>query len=718
MGPRFLSVFLLFSLPAAFAQSSFNGRCQVTSTPIQVRYEGATERLGDVTLLCTGAAPGTMLTGNLTLYFPVAVTNRIDLNNQTRDAVLSIDTGSGFAPSAIPGLVSLNSISFNGLNFAAPIGSINLKISGVRGAVNNLVPVPPTQDNLKQIKQIQVLASISSPLLLNQATVIVGYMAGGLTATLYSTGITCYGSPAPATSPFALSDLFAAGTALASTRLTEGFASAFETRQPGSDNGARFLVKYSGFPANSHLYIPDAVAGSDALVPTAGGDLDAPQAVGKYVPGSNTLVLVRVNGADSTGSGGYAVFPPQGSGPQSLNSVSEVPLTNGSGYAVYEVADANPSVMESAQFPTFFVIPNVTSPATASESVSLAPVSGAGFASATAPIVRFAAFSPLTDCSALADCNAKYFPKLFVDASSIQIGAIANSKTMTTQPGYIPIRNASGGLLAWSVVLSYQTGSGWLFVDYSSGLNNGSVRVWSDATNLGPGTYQATVTINAGSAGSQTIPLTLTVASAPPPPPPPPPAVTVSQVQNAATLTQTPLVAGSLATVIGSHLGGKSVSVTFDGAAATLLYTSDTQINLQVPLSLSGKTQSSLVVTADGSSSTPVMVTLAPAWPAIFANGVLNGDNSVNGPGAPTKAGDVLQIFATGIPSGVTVSAQIGDQKNLVPVYSGDAPGLTGVQQVNVAVPDGASGAALLILCATPPGGQAYCSTGYQVVLR
>ena len=707
MGPRFLSVFLLFSLPAAFAQSSFNGRCQVTSTPIQVRYEGLTERFGDIVLVCSGAAPGTMLTGNVTLYFPVAITNRIDANSQTRDAVLSVDTGSGFAPSSIAGLVAQNSISFNGLSFAAPTGSINLKVSGVRGAVSNLGKIPQTQ----------VVASISSPLLVNQASVIVGYTAGGLTATLYSTGITCYGSPAPATSPFALSDLLAAGTGFASTRLTEGFASAFETRQPGSDNGVRVLVKYSGFPANSHLYIPDAVAGSDALVPTAGGDLDAPPAVGQYVPGSNTLVLVRVNGADSTGAGGYAVFPPQGSGPQLLNSVSEVPLTNGSGYAVYEVADANPSVMESAQFPTFFVIPNVTSPAIASESVSLAPVSGAGTASATAPIVRFIANNPPTDCSALADCNAKYFPKLFVDANSIQIGAIANSKTMTTQPGYIPIRNASGGLLAWSVILSYQTGSGWLFVDYSSGLNNGSVRVWSDATNLGPGTYQATVTINAGSAGSQTIPLTLTVAPAPPPPPPPP-AVTVSQVLNAATLAQTPLVAGSLATVMGSHLSGKSVSVTFDGAPATLLYNSDTQINLQVPVSLSGKTQSSLVVTADGSSSAPVMVMLAPAWPAIFANGVLNGDNSVNGPGAPTKAADVLQIFATGIPSGVTVAAQIGDQKNLVPVYSGDAPGLTGVQQVNVAVPSGLGAAASLILCATPPGGQAYCSTGYQLVLR
>ncbi|HTS62940.1 MAG TPA: IPT/TIG domain-containing protein [Candidatus Acidoferrales bacterium] len=705
MGPRFSSAFLFFLLPAAFAQSSFNGRCQVTSVPIQVRGEGLTERLGDINLQCSGAAPGTVLSGNVIVYLPVAVTNRVDANNVAQDAVIYVDTSSSIATAAVPGLVSANSVSFNGLNFPAPNGSINLKISGIRGAVSSMGLAP----------QLPVTASVSSPLLANQAQVPVGYTQGGLTATLYSTGITCYGSAAPST--LTLSNLFTTGTAFASTRLTEGFASAFQAKQAGADNGVRFLVKYSGFPSNAHIYIPDAVAGSDAAVPTAGGDLGFPQAVGQYVPGSNTLVLVRVSGADATGAGGLPVFPPQGSGPQLLDSASEVTLTSGAGYAVYEVADANPAVMETAQFPTFFAIPNVTAPAVASESVSLAPVSGTASASQTAPVVRFLAVNPPTDCTTLTDCNAPYFPKLFVDASSIQIGAIANSKTMTTQPGYIPIRNASGGLLAWNVVISYQTGSGWLYLDYPSGTGNGSVRVWSDATNLGAGAYQATVTINAGSAGSQTIPLTLTVAPAPPPPP----SVTVSQVLNAATLTQTPLVAGSLGTIMGSHLSGKNVSVTFDGAAAALLYTSDTQINFQAPASLASKTHSTLVVTADGNSSAPVTVTLSPAWPAIFPNGVLNQDNSPNGNGAgqhAAAAGDILQIFATGIPQGALVSAQIGDQKNLVPLYTGDAPGITGVQQVNVAVPSVAGAAASLVLCATPPGGQAYCSTGYQVVLH
>src|SRR5215471_21562535 len=83
------------SLHATFAQSAFNGRCAVTSTPLQIRAEGLTERLGDILLQCTGGTPGSVLGGNLTLFFPVSVTNRVDMNNQTRDAVLSADSGGG-----------------------------------------------------------------------------------------------------------------------------------------------------------------------------------------------------------------------------------------------------------------------------------------------------------------------------------------------------------------------------------------------------------------------------------------------------------------------------------------------------------------------------------------------------------------------------------------------------------------------------------------------
>ncbi len=219
-----------------------------------------------------------------------------------------------------------------------------------------------------------------------------------------------------------LSNLFDEGTAFASTRVTEGFASAFQVRGPGDDNGTRFLVKFSGFPANTHLYLPDYVAGSNAEAPTAGGDLGVPQQVGKYQPGSHSLLLVRVQYADANGAGGYLLGAP---GSVTLNSVGEVPLANGSGYAVYEVVDSNPALQESAQFPVFVGLNQVTAAAAAQETIGLAPGSAVRTASTDAPVPRFAPATPLTDCNILHDCSANYYPHLFVLPNPVQLSAIA-----------------------------------------------------------------------------------------------------------------------------------------------------------------------------------------------------------------------------------------------------------------------------------------------------
>src|ERR1039458_9615560 len=79
---------------AAFAQSpSSLARCQVTTSPLPVRAEGLTERMGDIVLRCSGAVPGSVFSGNLILALPVTVTNRVDANNLTSDAVITVDLG-------------------------------------------------------------------------------------------------------------------------------------------------------------------------------------------------------------------------------------------------------------------------------------------------------------------------------------------------------------------------------------------------------------------------------------------------------------------------------------------------------------------------------------------------------------------------------------------------------------------------------------------------
>ena len=111
-----------------------------------------------------------------------------------------------------------------------------------------------------------------------------------------------------------------------------------------------------------------------------------------------------------------------------------MPLTNGAGYAVYEVVDTNPGVLESAQFPTFVSVPNASAAAVTQESISYAPVATEVSASMSAPVPRFAAVTPASDCTLLNDCQAGYFPKLSIDPMSIQLTATAGG-AMTSPPG-------------------------------------------------------------------------------------------------------------------------------------------------------------------------------------------------------------------------------------------------------------------------------------------
>lgn len=705
--------------------------------------------MGNIQLQCTGATPGSVFTGSLTIYLPVSVTNRVDANNFAQDAVMSVDSGTGFVPTANHGLVSGNTIVFNGLSFTIPSsGNLGLQISGVRGAASQLGTT---------IAQ-PILASISFFIPLNQSQVVVAYAQSGLYSLSANTSITCTGSPVPGSIDMA--DLFGAGTAFVSTRLTEGFGTAFQARGANDDTGTRFLIRYAGFPANTQLFVPNYVAGSSAAVPTRGGDLGGPQSGGQYVPGSGTLLLALVAGADSTGGGGTPMAAPTGSSAVTLNSASTVALTSGAGYAVYEVMDANNAILEDAQFPTFIGLSSVSAPASAQESVSFAPVSTVMAASQTAPIPRFVPTVPANDCSLVGDCSAGYMPKLsiLIQGGPLQVTVITGQAN-TQLPGQVLVGNDGGGLMNWTATPVYLSGpqTGWAQVDEPSGQQGGTVRVYAVPKNLAPGVYTANLVIDGGPiAGNAVVPLSLTVQAAPATTgsgsgssgsgsgssgsgsgssssgsgssssgsgnsgsssgAATTPQVRVSSVVNAATFQATPLVAGSLGTLMGSNLAGQKVGVTFDGNSAQLLYTSATQINLVVPSSIgASSSQSAMVVTVDGSSSAPVTVQLAPAWPSVFSNGVLNQDYSVNTANRPAKAGDILQIFATGIPANATVSAQIGGQSGLVPLYAGPAPGIPGVQQVNVAVPDGiASGVTTLTLCVSG-GGQPYCSTASKL---
>jgi uncharacterized protein (TIGR03437 family) len=703
---------LLFSASLSYSQSALV--CTPSAVPGLVRSEGLAERVGDILLSCSGGKPGVTITGNLTVFMTVNDTNKLGANN-TVDAQLSVDTGSGPSPSNVMAqLAAPTAIAFNGLSFTLPLsGNVTLRITNLRGDANQLQPA--ARVTTPQLP-ITAFVSFSSPSSLavsnNQFT--VAFAQPGLLTESPSSGVRCNGSPLP--SKANLANLFAAGTAFFSTRVTEGFASSFQPKDTFSDTGTRIMVRYSGFPAAASLFVPDFVAGSSAVTPTAGGDLGLTASGGQYSPSATgSLLLIRVTGADANGAGGTLAFPVPGMGTTTFTSASEVPMSNGAGNAVYEVVDANAAVQESAQFPTFVGLPPTGGGNTiiANAQVSFAPLSTVNVASSSDPVPRFADIMPQSDCSTVQDCNAAYFAHLVVNSTSLNfVSPVGGGRQLQ----YVDVYNRGAGLMNWTATVTYQNGSGWLTVDPGSAFNNTTLNVNIYPSALAAGTYQATITVDAGPlVGSKTIPVTLTVDAGSTAP-------VIGTVGNAAASQPGPLVAGSIVTIKGSNLAGTHVAVTFDAIPAYLFYNSSTQINLRVPDELAFMQAAQMIVTVDGKVAAQT-VPLAIVAPAIFTGGVMNADNTHNNPVNPAAAGSVIEIVATGLtsPRSGAVTVRIQDHTNLTPVSIGQFLGIAGLQAVKVTIPSdlgGVSNAALSVCAVASDPNQPVCSQPVALAVK
>jgi uncharacterized protein (TIGR03437 family) len=648
--------------------------------------------MGDILLECSSGTPGSAIQGNLTVFLPVPVSNRLTGDN-TLDAMLAIDTGSGFQASVAAARHSSQGIAFNGINFTVPAsGRVRILISNIRAAVN--------QYGFAQRPINAQLAFSALSLSLDTAPLTVATADRGLLASYAARGIPCVGSKLPAT--ITLTSLLAERTLYSPSRVTEGFPSAFQPRQPTATNGTRIISRYTNLPAGARVFVPDVVAGS--------GD----------------LVAARVLYTDPNGAGGVPVTP----GPASTDSVTEVPHVNGTGLAVYEIVSANPSVRESFLFPTFIGLTQTGSQvAIANQEVFLGPISTVGVADATAPVPRFVPTAPVSDCDVAGDCEDGFTPKLDV-RSDEPLVFYGISGGVAFKPGYVVVRNdnSRNSDLVWTATVTYKSGSGWLRIDQQSGINNARIRLDVSLMNLAPGTYEATITVDGGPfAGTKSLPVIAYVGALPEPPKPPapptppPPAITVSSVGNLASPWPGPLVPGSLAVIKGDKLAGAKVAVTFDSVASTVLSSTNSQISLLVPPELAGKTSAQMVITADANSSAPQAVSLAPISPAIFENGILNPNSTANSPANPAPVGSTIALFVTGllpVNGQATVTAKIHDREDLLPVFAGPAPTLNGVQQVNVGIPEDLPAMITEVLvCAATPGVQKVCSLPVKLTL-
>jgi uncharacterized protein (TIGR03437 family) len=207
----------------------------------------------------------------------------------------------------------------------------------------------------------------------------------------------------------------------------------------------------------------------------------------------------------------------------------------------------------------------------------------------------------------------------------------------------------------------------------------------------------------------------------------------VSSVVNAATF-QTGAAPGALISIFGTNLatgnaeaqvvplpinlGGTTVYI--DGMAAPLLYVSASQINAQLPYEIPANSSATVAVQVNQVTGPNATFAVSSAAPGIFTlsgNGlgsgaILNMNYSVVMDNNPVQPGQVVQIYATGLgvtpgvstgtaasgPSAVQgVTVTIGGQ-NAVVGYAGAAPGFVGVDQLNVTVPNVASGAQPVVI--------------------
>ena len=673
---HFLKISTFFA--AAFAAQAQQINCSTSAVPALLRSEGITERAGDIILTCSGVPGGAQISASLTLFSTTTViTNRINSSGNTDVQVVLETAGAPQILNTTAALGSSSSVNISGINFTMPASGLaairitNLRVNAWQAA--------------DQPIRIQIASTGTSAVRVDNNQLIVGLPSRALLATYGSTFI-CNTSLGPDTVTF--SNLINKGTRFASIRLTEGasLASSFEKRTAGTDSGTRIGVRYSGFPAGARLYVPDVIAGSTATMPTAGGDLGLTTSGGSYTPtAQGQLLLARVRGNDANGAGGVPTYTPSAAGSPTVgfDGASEVTLTGGSGIAVFEVMDSNNSVRESAQFPTFLVYssPGDGSSASGRVDVSFAPISTDSVASMSAPVPRFQAVAPTSDCQSLGDCNSGIFPILSVNADPLSLSAFTTSGP---QSRFARVNNLGGSLLNWTAAITYQNGNGWLTIDPTSGLNNATIRIDFVPGKLSAGVYNATVTIDAGPiAGAKTLPIRLELTDFTPPPPPFP---VVTSVVNAASFAEGPLVSGSLTTIFGTNFGGTPPTVMFDDQAATVFFANATQLNLRVP-DLGAKTSVQLVIsTADGRKSPARTVPVSAASPGIFTPGVLNQNNSLNTTTNPAAAGSVIQVYATGLGTG-NVTAKLGSETIASPRYAGPAPGFPGLQQVNLDIP-------------------------------
>ena len=221
-----------------------------------------------------------------------------------------------------------------------------------------------------------------------------------------------------------------------------------------------------------------------------------------------------------------------------------------------------------------------------------------------------------------------------------------------------------------------------------------------------------------------------------------PGAIAEAGVVHAASWQTGPLAPGQIFSINGEGLGPRNGAVgQFDGNGnldreaggvvvlvnempAPVFFAAAGQINAQAPFSLQQASEARVSVSYFGESSNEVVTSVAATAPGLFEYPGEQGrvlavhtDGSLNAPGHPARARDIVVLYATGEgmttpPLGDAVRAAdpyprpaaevtllIGGQPADL-LYAGSAPDFVGLMQINARVPGGMSGEVPVTLAA------------------
>jgi uncharacterized protein (TIGR03437 family) len=195
---------------------------------------------------------------------------------------------------------------------------------------------------------------------------------------------------------------------------------------------------------------------------------------------------------------------------------------------------------------------------------------------------------------------------------------------------------------------------------------------------------------------------------------------------------------GGLATIKGAGLtrgfsgatqadaAARGVSVTIEGTPAPVLSFDDSSVHVHVPQSL-GAGVASFVVSVGGDVTAADDASVVNANPGLFTvtqtgTGeavalLVSGMFYTNAP-FPARTGDAaseVALFGTGWRNALPVTVQIGGKAATV-TYAGPSGGFAGLDQLNVRIPDGVTGAAGVLV--TAAGGATSRAAGVFITVQ